>query len=132
MTDTNFLNKKEAIERIGGDIDIYQSLLETFLDYYEKDLNEAEKLHKLFHAKAESVLSNSDMREHSRKTAHKIKGAAFTIGADILGAAASEIELFLKEKNNGVTETNIERFKILLYNFTESYSKTILEIKKIN
>ncbi len=72
------------------------------------------------------------MREHSRKTAHKIKGAAFTIGADILGAAASEIELFLKEKNNGVTETNIERFKILLYNFTESYSKTILEIKKIN
>lgn len=128
MSNISFLNKEEAIERIGGDIEIYQSLLETFVDYYAKDSTEAEKLQTLFHANAESVLSDSDIREDLRKIAHKIKGAAFTIGADILGSAASEIELFLKDKNNCITKINIERLKILLYNFTESYQKTIIEI----
>ncbi|UTC66165.1 MULTISPECIES: Hpt domain-containing protein [unclassified Treponema] len=126
-----YLDRAAAMELVDGDMEIYMSLLETFIEAYEKDAAEIERLKPLFDSNAEAVLSDGDLRENVRKTAHKIKGGSYTIGANILGDSAKNIEKFLVEPSNIKTPANIELLNGFLAKFKENYFNTLKEIKTV-
>ena len=63
-----YLDKAAAMELVDGDMEIYMSLLETFIEAYEKDDAEIDRLNVLLGASAEAVLSDDVLRESVRKT----------------------------------------------------------------
>ena len=116
-----YLDKAAAMELVDGDMEIYMSLLETFIEAYEKDEAEIDRLNVLLGASAENV----------RKTAHKIKGSSYTVGANILGDSAKNIEKFLVEPSNIKSPANIELLDGFLAKFKENYADTLKEIKTV-
>ncbi|UTC63131.1 Hpt domain-containing protein [Treponema sp. OMZ 787] len=126
-----YLDRAAAMELVDGDMEIYMSLLETFVEAYEKDEAEIERLKTLFDSNAEAVLSDDTLRENVRKTAHKIKGSSYTVGANILGDSAKDIEKFLAEPSNIKTPANIELLNGFLAKFKEKYVNTLKEMKKV-
>ena len=54
-----YLDKAAAMELVDGDMEIYMSLLETFIEAYEKDDAEIGRLKVLLSASAEAVLSDA-------------------------------------------------------------------------
>ena len=127
-----YLDKAAAMELVDGDMEIYMSLLETFIEAYEKDEAEIDRLKVLLiNASAEAVLSDDVLRENVRKTAHKIKGSSYTVGANILGNSAKNIEKFLVEPSNIKSPANIELLDGFLAKFKENYANTLKEIKTV-
>ncbi|MGI5066743.1 Hpt domain-containing protein [Treponema putidum] len=126
-----YLDKTAAMELVDGDMEIYMSLLETFIEAYEKDEAEMDRLKFILDASAEAVLSDETLRENVRKTAHKIKGSSYTVGANILGDSAKNIEKFLVEPSNIKTLANIELLERFLAKFKENYANTLKEIKTV-
>lgn len=130
MNEPDMLNKNEAIERLGGDEEIYLELLKTFLDVYKNDEKEAAALKFLLQGSAEKIIEDTEVFENVRKEAHKIKGAAYTVGANLLGHAALAIEAFFKDGNTSFNEESSDRLQSLLKEFSDIYEKTIMEIAK--
>ncbi|UTC77318.1 Hpt domain-containing protein [Treponema sp. OMZ 799] len=126
-----YLDRAAAMELVDGDMEIYMSLLETFIEAYEKDVTEIERLKTLFDSNAEAVLSDGDLRENVRKTAHKIKGSSYMVGASILGDSAKDIEKFLVEPSNIKTPANVELLNGFLAKFKENYVNTLKEMKTV-
>ncbi|UTC64034.1 Hpt domain-containing protein [Treponema sp. OMZ 788] len=126
-----YLDRAAAMELVDGDMEIYMSLLETFVEAYEKDEAEIERLKTLFDSNAEAVLSDDTLRENVRKTAHKMKGSSYTVGANILGDSAKNIEKFLVEPSNIKTPANVELLNGFLAKFKEKYVNTLKEMKKV-
>ena len=126
-----YLDKAAAMELVDGDMEIYMSLLETFIEAYEKDEAEIDRLNVLLGASAEAVLSDDVLRESVRKTARKIKGSSYTVGANILGDSAKNIEKFLVEPSNIKSPANIELLDGFLAKFKENYADTLKEIKTV-
>ena len=126
-----YLDRAAAMELVDGDMEIYMSLLETFIEAYEKDEAEIDRLKVLLGASAEAVLSDDVLRENVRKTAHKIKGSSYTVGANILGDSAKNIEKFLVEPSNIKSPANIELLDGFLAKFKENYADTLKEIKTV-
>lgn len=127
-----YLDKAAAMELVDGDMEIYMSLLETFIEAYEKDEAEIDRLKVLLiNASAEAVLSDDVLRENVRKTAHKIKGSSYTVGANILGDSAKNIEKFLVEPSNIKNPANIELLDGFLAKFKENYANTLKEMKAV-
>lgn len=126
-----YLDKAAAMELVDGDMEIYMSLLETFIEAYEKDEAEIDRLKVLLNASAEAVLSDDVLRENVRKTAHKIKGSSYTVGANILSDSAKNIEKFLVEPSNIKSPVNIELLDGFLAKFKENYADTLKEIKTV-
>ncbi|UTC74405.1 Hpt domain-containing protein [Treponema sp. OMZ 792] len=126
-----YLDRAAAMELVDGDMEIYMSLLETFIEAYEKDATEIERLKTLFDSNAEAVLSDGDLRENVRKTAHKIKGSSYMVGASILGDSAKDIEKFLVEPSNIKTPANVELLNGFLAKFKENYVNTLKEMKTV-
>lgn len=83
------LNETEALERFGGEIELYEELLAMFVSEPQFSLIEIQK----------------DLAEHKLLEAvskiHRLKGTAGTIGAEKLYAAAQEAESVLKGKKEG-------------------------------
>ena len=59
-----YLDRAAAMELVDGDMEIYMSLLETFIEAYEKDDAEIDRLKVLLNASAEAVLSDDVLREN--------------------------------------------------------------------
>ncbi len=128
MNESDILNRSEALERLGGDNGLYQALLNAFLDEYKNNPNELIRLKAVLSGNGDALLKTES--ETLCKEAHKIKGAAYTIGANALGNAALALESFFKDKNNRISEKNISAITPLLNNFSEAYEKTMSEIGK--
>ena len=126
-----YLDKAAAMELVDGDMEIYMSLLETFIEAYEKDEAEIDRLNVLLGASAEAVLSDDVLRENIRKTAHKIKGSSYTVGANTLGDSAKNIEKFLVEPSNIKSPANVELLDGFLAKFKENYAGTLKEMKTV-
>ena len=126
-----YLDKAAAMELVDGDMEIYMSLLETFIEAYEKDDAEIDRLNLLLGDSAEDVLSDYVLRENIRKTAHKIKGSSYTVGANTLGDSAKNIEKFLVEPSNIKSPANVELLDGFLAKFKENYAGTLKEMKTV-
>ena len=121
MPNTKFLNTAEAVYRMGGDEEIYTTILQTFAETYGAGVS-PHPLGTLLSAKAEDVF---------RHEAHKIKGAAYTIGANVLGDAAAAVEKSANCAPNAVfsiPSEDSEEAESLLAAFKNAYTKTIEEI----
>lgn len=81
------INVAEALNRFDNDRDIYGELLETFIDGGTADLAALKRVY------AEGNLEDVCAR------AHRIKGAALTLGADELAQAAALLEGRLRGGN---------------------------------
>lgn len=126
MPNTKFLNTAEAVYRMGGDEEIYTTILQTFAETYGAGVS-PHPLGTLLSAKAEDVFRN----ERIRHEAHKIKGAAYTIGANVLGDAAAAVEKSANCAQNAVfsiPSEGSEEAESLLTAFKNAYTKTIEEI----
>lgn len=78
------INVAEALDRFDNDRDIYGELVDTFIEAGTADIAELKRLF------AEGKLS--DVCAH----AHRIKGAALTLGAEELAQAAATLESQLR------------------------------------
>ncbi len=83
----NEINIDEALERIGGDLDILISILLNFLRY---NIN--------FTTEMQTLLNENKLNEAGNK-AHTIKGSAANISASRLAIAAFELEKACKSNN---------------------------------
>ncbi len=120
-----FLAMEEAIERIGGDKEIYIELLKTFADTYGNDDSE---LGIIRNSVSANILNDTQLREKTAKAFHKIKGASLTIGANILGASAETLEHSLKDSEFNCKQENIENYKTFVNKFLANYTDTMKEI----
>lgn len=92
-------NKKNFLERFGGDEDIAKDILDSFFQEVPEFL---EKIRK--------ALDNHDM-EAIRSNSHALKGAAANVNADLLKKAALELET---QSKKGDPDFFIEQYKILM------------------
>lgn len=89
----------EALERFDNDRDIYGELVDTFIEAGTADLAEMKRLFE------EGNLKDACAR------AHRIKGAALTLGADELAQVAATLESHLRggiKEDSGVLVAEIE------------------------
>lgn len=109
MTDKDIA---EAMERFDNDTEIYITLIDAFLSPKLSDIEETKK--SLVHKKYNQVLYH----------AHKIKGAALTLGANELARAAARLEAAMRNSDTESAE--------LLYNELESlFTKTVTELAEL-
>lgn len=76
----HIVNDTEALARLDGDREIYAELITAFLQDSQNDMNQLKE--------AVSAQNNEKTTYH----AHKIKGAALTLGADSLSLQAEILE----------------------------------------
>lgn len=129
MPDNKLLDKAAAIEMIGGDEDVYDSILETFVEVYCKDISQTHPVKTVLTIEPQDIFKNETVRQE----AHKIKGAAYTVGAYALGDAALKIEQFVNNSQDGKIEDSSDTEQTaasILDEFREVYKKTINLIKQ--
>lgn len=129
MPDNKLLDKTAAIEMIGGDEDVYDSILQTFAEVYCTDMSQTHPIKTLLTIEPQNIFKNETVRQE----AHKIKGAAYTVGASALGDAALKIEQFVRDGQDGKIETSSSTEQTaasILSEFREVYKKTINLIKQ--
>lgn len=126
MKDFKFLEPAEAIERIGGDEDVYIELLKTFAESYGK--NADAELEAVLASEAAKVLQDSELRLRAVKAYHKIKGASLTVGANLLGNSAKTLELTLKDETFTFSTESVEKYESFKKDFLEKYKATLQEI----
>lgn len=83
-----FLDKKKALAAIENDEGLLKEILHIFLLEAVENMESLKKL--------SQVETNADNCNTARILIHSIKGAAFSIGATVLGDRAAEIEAFFK------------------------------------
>lgn len=105
-TDTCILNEEEAIERFGGDVELYEEILSMFINEPQFSLPEVQQ----------NIINGKNSEAASR--VHRLKGTAGTIGAEKLYKAAAEAESVLR----GKTEGNIDE---LLLHVSKYYTETL-------
>ncbi len=100
------LNEAEALERFGGDKELYEELLSMFV-------NEPQ-----FYPEIVSNLIHENSLSEAASQVHRLKGTAGTIGAEQLYHSSADLESLLKGKTQGNPA-------MLLEQVTHYYSKTI-------
>ena len=85
----SILNEEEALERFGGEIELYEEILLMFVNEPQFSLNEVQE----YIIKGRSTEAASCV--------HRLKGTAGTIGADKLYKVASDAESVLRGKTEG-------------------------------
>ena len=105
-SDNYILNEDEAIERFGGDAELYEEILSMFINEPQFSLREVQQY----------IINGKNPEAASR--VHRLKGTAGTIGAENLYKAAAEAESVLR----GKTEGNIDA---LLLQVSKYYTETI-------
>lgn len=85
------LDKEAALDRMGGDEEIYEAVLEVFLEDVPKQLATIRYLESGGEEGAKFD------REEIRRTAHSLKSAAANIGGDAMSHTAAEFEKVAEE-----------------------------------
>ncbi|HPE70292.1 MAG TPA: histidine kinase N-terminal 7TM domain-containing protein, partial [Thermotogota bacterium] len=93
------LHIKDGLEMLGGDKKTYLQVLGTFLDSLEKDLRSFA-----------SLRSQRDP-EQIAKLVHRIKGAAFSVGAHSLGTLCEKVEQVLQGGSPEECQKDFEEFE---------------------
>ncbi|QSH94225.1 Hpt domain-containing protein [Treponema phagedenis] len=117
MDKSTVLNASLALERLGGDTEIYDSLRKTFLEVYADDIEKS--LKPVFSLPVSELFSDAE----AAHVTHQLKGAALSIGAEKLGNLASEINNLLREQHTS-TEQLIEQLTAMLNDLRKYYAQT--------
>jgi len=81
---SDYIDERDALNRIGGKLDLYQTLLLRFVEGNQLD-------------KLESALELGNISEALR-IAHTIKGVAANLSLIKLAAASKQLELLIKDE----------------------------------
>lgn len=103
------INTEEALDRLDGDREIYGELISAFLQDSQHDMDHLN-----------TAVSNSDC-EKTAYHAHKIKGAALTLGAELLSNRAE----FLEQASRKGEEQDLEA---LFRNMEQEYRTAVEEL----
>lgn len=101
-----FLNEQEALERFGGEIELYEEILCMFMNEPQFSLTSVQK-----------HIREGNMAEAASHV-HRLKGTAGTIGAEKLYTVCSQAEQILR----GKTQDSIE---LILAEVSDAYEKTL-------
>ncbi|MEA2048084.1 MAG: response regulator [Campylobacterota bacterium] len=105
------LNFKEGLERVGGDVNLYQNILFDFADFFRDSV-----------AVFERLLKESKLEEASQ-LAHNIKGTSGNIGAESLFKMMELFENALAQKEN--------QFDLWLYRYKEVFETLLSSIQTL-
>ncbi len=130
MQDLKFFDTAEAIKNIGGDEEIYLEILKTFAETYGKDFFKSETP-EVLNLDLAQILESSDLCHKIGKSFHKLKGSAFTVGANKLGEASKDLEKFLRNDEDKSTPVCEEKLKTMLDHFEKMYEATIKELQSL-
>ncbi len=92
------LDLESALDRIDGDRELYDEVVEVFIDDTPRQLTVLEE-----------ALGNGD-KETVRRQAHSLKSAAANIGGEALRSASSELEEIALEADDEVLASAAGRF----------------------
>lgn len=110
----NSINLTDALERFGGDREIYQEMVETFIATVDSDF-----------AQLHSQLA-SGQKLPVASVIHRIKGSLATLGADDFSLSAGKLEKMLKTPDSAQNELSG-----LLEETGELYDQAIAELREI-
>lgn len=112
------LDSAEALARLDDDMDLYQILIETFL---EEDSFNPDTMENLV---SSTQSKNEGLSEAAAKYVHHMKGAAAQLGAMRLAHYAQKLEDVLRGKSSGEA-TAIAKDVAELYRQTASLLKNV-------
>ncbi|MCB0323225.1 MAG: Hpt domain-containing protein [Bdellovibrionales bacterium] len=100
------LNRSAALERMGGDEEIYQEVWEVFSDDVPTQLEELKRL------------LQANERQTAERIAHSLKSAAGNVGAEQMSRTAAELEKRMSsapnEDLNGLFDSLKQKFEEVL------------------
>jgi len=102
LPDFRYIDVREGLLRVGGNMKLYQSLLTKF---YESNINTAVEIR--------DAIKNNE-RELSVRLAHTVKGVSGNLGAEELNKIAAAVEAKLKKTKIEFNDPDLAEFEIRL------------------